>query len=267
MSEFDDFAKESQDTRPPQSHLENRRRESVRLTKTVESMSRAEVVKTALGTTAVITHKKNRRFNQDSFLADPNRGFWLVVDGAGGVGQNNAGGRAADTLVATANQMLDLHQDMAEIGQATHQKLKHQPHAAACYTGVEVVSPGKLRVLTTGDTRAVLIRDNQITHKTTDEAKGNMLRSAVTSEVSVGPTQEHWSYGSGDRLILASDGLWKQIQQYRLEHTQNRPQLEQLRQLLNQTPPDQAVERLIDLLDLSQYPKPDNITILIHDFT
>ena len=233
-----------------------------------------------------------REKNEDAFLVDEARRLYLVADGMGG----HAGGGFASSHAAAA-VVEDLERQ--EAGQDQTLPLKDDPgrtmtqlqllHALR-YTNEVLfqrsLSDSQLRGMGTtltslkfddryanlahvGDSRAYLIRDGKLRQITEDhswvqeqvragvltpeEARLHPLKNIITRsmgherEVRVDLFKEE--YRVGDRYLLCSDGLTNMVQDAEILETVNR------------TPPQPAVERLIQRA--REEGGLDNITVVV----
>ncbi|RME74562.1 MAG: serine/threonine-protein phosphatase [Chloroflexi bacterium] len=129
----------------------------------------------------------------------------------------------------------------------------------------------RLVTMNVGDSRAYLLRDNQLRLLTRDhslvsrlvemgkiteaEASTHPRRNVLYQALGQGTDVEIHTYSEklqvGDTIILCSDGLWGEVHE------------EDLKRVLSSAPPRVAVQQLIDLANASG--GPDNITaIIIH---
>jgi protein phosphatase len=180
-----------------------------------------------------------RSKNEDRFVADPEHQLFLVADGMGGqeFGERASGMAAEiiprivqDRLAANDNPDNAVKQALAEANQAIIQASQSQ--AAGRRMGTTAVlavhRADQVYVAGLGDSRAYLIRGNQIEQLTADHTVAKALErngtltpeqakhspwnnilykflgcAEMTEDAEVRP----FTPAAGDRLILASDGL------------------------------------------------------------
>ncbi len=178
-----------------------------------------------------------RKVNEDSILALPQQGIWVVSDGMGG----HAAGDYASRLIADTIAMIDDNLEPADRMRAVRTAIQqaHQiivAEAEARGTGTigatvvaMMVANGHFVVFWAGDSRLYRLRDGHIEMLTSDhsvvadlvhagqmtwdEAEQHPQSNAITRAVGVGDELEldkiRGELMSGDRFLLCSDGLTK----------------------------------------------------------
>jgi len=249
------------------------------------STAQAREIALASGDTIVLSWAgatdtgRRRENNQDSLLAEfP---LFVVADGMGG----HAGGEIAsqrtiarleeavatgeitaetiETALATAVQDITAHPDTTDEGTGT------------TLTGVFfLLADGDARwvSLNIGDSRVYLLRDGALGQVTTDhsvvqelitagrlspeEAEGHPYSNVITRAVGVSealpPDYREFSVHDGDRFVICSDGLTKELTDYGIQHFLG----------LNPTP-DGAVDAM--LAAALENGGRDNVTVIVVD--
>jgi serine/threonine protein phosphatase PrpC len=178
-----------------------------------------------------------RKVNEDSILALPEQGIWVVSDGMGG---HAAGDFASQTIVeavATLPPNLDAADRMHGVRSAIHRAhdaIREEAERRGGETiGATVVSlivtDGHFVAFWAGDSRLYRLRDGALEMLSTDhslvaelvlagrmtwdEAEHHPQSNAITRAVGVGDDFEvekvRGDLRSGDRFMLCSDGLTK----------------------------------------------------------
>jgi PPM family protein phosphatase len=177
--------------------------------------------------------------NEDSFVADPNRRLFLVADGMGGQDSGErASGLAAEIIPKVLFDRLATREDagqalrraMEAANEAIVEEGRQMPSRKRMGTTAVVALQldGKVIVGSLGDSRAYLIRDQRVEQVTVDHSVAQSLVSsgAMTeaearespwqhvlhkflgcAEMSDGADIRPLTPQSGDRLLLATDGL------------------------------------------------------------
>lgn len=184
------------------------------------------------------THKGSvRKLNEDSILALPSHGVWVVSDGMGG---HEAGDFASQTvvdLVAMIDPDLPPHELLkamrAALKQAhkliTEEAERRDAHTIGATVVTLMMAGDHFAALWAGDSRLYRLRDGELDMLTTDhsfvadlvmagqmswdEAELHPESNAITRAVGVGDDLEldkvRGEIQSGDRFLLCSDGLTK----------------------------------------------------------
>lgn len=219
-----------------------------------------------------------RNINEDSILADPERGLWAVADGMGG----HEAGEVASAMVIDALRSLpaggDLDQTAAEAVEALRQVNRklielarsggHQRTIGTTVVGL-AAADGEFRCFWVGDSRAYLLRDGELrrlSHDhslvqdlvdagmlTEDQAETHENANLITRAVGASPGFDvdvvSGDAKPGDEFLLASDGLT------RLVHD------DELAKMLGRAPPEQAADTLLNTV-LARG-APDNVSLII----
>jgi protein phosphatase len=180
-----------------------------------------------------------RANNEDRFVVDPEHHLWMVADGMGG--QENgevASGMAAEIIPRVVQDGLAAHieadqivqQAFAAANDAIIEAGRDQPEGKRMGTTAVMAlqTDGKVYIAGCGDSRAYLVRGNEVKQMTVDHSVAQALVSngvLTAEEARSSPWQHvlhrflgctHTSEGAdiipftpeaGDRLLLGSDGL------------------------------------------------------------
>ena len=230
-----------------------------------------------------------RKENQDTCLADPANGLFLVSDGMGG---QQAGSLAAKVVTEILPKLI--HQRLKKLGQARTRAIRYwlrmdvlafskwlraESSARTEMRGMgatlvaALIRGNRAHITHMGDSRAYLFRDGRLTQLTddhsvvglllrngeiTDEeaanhpARGQLIRY-IGMEAEVYPDARTLALNPGDRLLLCSDGLTGMVTDQTIAET-----------LTSQTDPQTACHLLVDAANAAGgY---DNITVLIADY-
>ncbi|WP_417561984.1 PP2C family protein-serine/threonine phosphatase [Microbacterium sp.] len=222
---------------------------------------------------------KRREVNQDAILAEfP---LFVVADGMGG----HIGGEIASTSTIDRLRPLAENDEVSAktiekaLGRAVKDIASH-PDTTDDGTGTTVtgvyldVAHGDAHwvTLNIGDSRVYLVRDGEIVQITTDhsvvqeliaagrlspeEAEnhpyGNVITRAVGPSDSVKPDYVRLDLVDGDRFVICSDGLTKELTDYGIQHF-----------LAEHTDPGEAVTAMLDAA-LNNGGR-DNISIIVLD--
>jgi PPM family protein phosphatase len=181
--------------------------------------------------------------NEDRFVVDLPRQIFLVADGMGGQDRGEvASGMAAEIIPETVCRYLDDNQPadkaltraMDRANEAIIDAGKHQPEGRRMGTTAVVAlqRAGQVYITSLGDSRAYLIRGDQIEQLTVDHsvAQALVLSGALTPEEARHSPYQHVLHKflgcaaltesadvrpfvpqAHDRLLLASDGLTNHV--------------------------------------------------------
>jgi serine/threonine protein phosphatase PrpC len=218
-----------------------------------------------------------RDHNEDSFLARPAAGLWLVADGMGG---HKAGDFASRAIARSAqwtgipNSALDLKTRFVDRLIIAHDEIRRQSEKLNGATvGATLVTllayEQHFACIWSGDSRIYLLRDGALQQMTTDHTEAmELLREGAISEEeaanwprknvitrAIGVTDKPMTdenYGVlqvGDAFLLCSDGLTGHVSDEEIADMMLRPGAQEI------------CDRLIELT-LSRGAK-DNVTVLV----
>lgn len=185
-----------------------------------------------------------RSSNEDSFVARPEAGLWMVADGAGGHQHGEVASQMLAALLAGTTDQAgsDLIAEIRSLVSRAHQALRHRAEAEAERSGMDVTIATTIAVLLArdahfaclwaGDSRIYRLRGGQLTRLTRDHSlvqalvdqgaisaeeaehhpHANVITRAIGAE---GPEPELDKMTDraepGDRFLLCSDGLNKAL--------------------------------------------------------
>jgi len=219
-----------------------------------------------------------RKINEDSLFVDSERGLWAVADGMGG----HDAGEVASATVVEALRNLPRVENLDELASAAKDALAganrqlidlarssgSQQSIGTTVVGI-AIADGDFRCFWMGDSRAYRFRDGYLSRVSRDhslvqklidagmlspeDAEHHENANVVTRAVGVSEQVEvdvvSGDAVPGDQFLLASDGLTRVVED------------DEIAAELQSSPPDQAADKLIELV-LSRG-APDNVTIVI----
>jgi serine/threonine protein phosphatase PrpC len=219
-----------------------------------------------------------RKVNEDSMLAETDRGLWVVADGMGG----HHAGEVASAAVVDALQRLPDYDDLDRFTGAAIEALRQvndelirlahsQDSESTIGTTVVglVVSGGRFRCFWAGDSRAYWLREGEIMRLSRDhslvqdlidagmltpeQAESHENANVITRAVGVRERLEVDTVSGdaqrGDLFILASDGLTRLVNDNEIAAELGNGSLEQ------------AADKLIDMV--LERGAPDNVSLVI----
>ena len=221
-----------------------------------------------------------RKINEDSMLADPERGLWAVADGMGG----HDAGELASAMVVDALRCLpvgtDIDQTASQAVEALREVNRELIDLARSTDGNRrvtigttvvglTIAGGSYRCFWMGDSRAYLIRNGKIVRLThdhslvqelvdagmlgADEAERHESANKITRAVGASEEVQVDVVGGDalrdDQFLLASDGLTRVVRD------------EELANALESRSPEQAADELIEMV-LARG-APDNVSLII----
>lgn len=219
-----------------------------------------------------------RKINEDSILADPDRGFWAVADGMGG----HEAGEVASAMVVEALRQLPDSDDLDQLVSTAVDTLRHVnaklielagQHGEKKTIGTTIVglaiANGSYRCFWLGDSRAYLFRNGKISRVSRDhslvqslidagmldpkDAESHESANMITRAVGAAEEAEVEVVGGqalpGDQFVLASDGLTRVVPDAELAAELGRGSAEE------------AADKLLKMV-LSRG-APDNVSLII----
>jgi serine/threonine protein phosphatase PrpC len=206
-----------------------------------------------LGTDIGIQRKKN----EDALVINTGKDRFAVIDGMGGEGNGDiAAGVFAEEL--KSGFAADTPTDEIQI--KAHRRMQEASlgNGGACYAAIEVTE-NRCTIAHAGDVDVVIAASRgYIKFQSESEGAGSSVYNAVTGDSPGETTIETVSVNNGDRIYLASDGLWHNIN------------IEEIIQRTIHLPVEKAIQMLVEEAkkrmvsdEVESYP--DNITILIYD--
>lgn len=222
-----------------------------------------------------------RATNQDAYLDRPDLGIWAVADGMGGHSDGAVASRAiveALSLVPRPRHLGTSAQAVREVLQRVNRRLLEQAAARPDgdligSTAVVLIALGHhCTVLWVGDSRAYRLRDGDLTQITVDHSQvqalidggllssgdadghplSNVLLRAVGSEQDLLVDGQVERLAAGDRYLLCSDGLYRELDGGTLAA------------LLGTAPPSEVIQTLVH--QACERGGRDNVTAVVIDF-
>lgn len=218
-----------------------------------------------------------RKINEDSVLAEPDRGLWAVADGMGG----HDAGEVASAMVTDALRQLPSATDLDALADAAVESLRDvnrrlielarsggQRTIGTTVVGL-AIADGSFRCFWMGDSRAYRLRsgaferlshDHSLVQNLIDagmlkpeEAEEHANANLITRAVGVAENCEvdlaQGDARAGDQFLLASDGLTRLVPD------------DELAAELGQASPAEAADKLIETV--LQRGAPDNVSLVI----
>jgi protein phosphatase len=218
--------------------------------------------------------------NQDAFLDRPDIGLWAVADGMGG----HASGERASSLVVEALSRLPVPAMLGRsvrhaeclITEANRRLIDEADASGEEVIGTTVVALLAMghacALLWVGDSRMYRLRDDRLAQLTQDHTEvqqlvldgklsaeqaeshpyAGVLSRAVGAEDELQVDSALETLMDGDRYLLCSDGLTKELPQDRIQ------------QLLGSGEPEEVVRRLVEAACAAG--GRDNVTAVVVDF-
>ena len=185
-----------------------------------------------------------RDHNEDSFLAKPESGVWVVADGMGGHEAGDFASQAITEGIASIGKPAsapDLQARFMERLTRAHGKIIEKSHelggATIGATLVALLAHEELfACIWSGDSRIYLLRDGQYSQVTSDHTEVQELlnsgaitaeqaehwprKNVITRAIGVSPTpntdETFGSIQSGDLFLLCSDGLTEHVEDHEM---------------------------------------------------
>jgi serine/threonine protein phosphatase PrpC len=200
-----------------------------------------------------------REKNEDALVANTEKDSFAVIDGMGGEEKGEVAARLfAEELQKGFREGLSPE----DIQKNAHLRMKKEGvgKGGACYGSISIVD-GRLDFAHAGDVDVVVTaRKGYIKFQNETEGGAEGVFNVVTGEYKGETSTETCTLNTGDRIYLASDGLWHNIN------------VEELIGRTIRMPAEQAIAVLAEEAKKRMAAKegrraPDNITILIYDLT
>jgi protein phosphatase len=216
---------------------------------------------------------RRREVNQDSYGAKelPQATLLVVCDGMGGHAAGEVASRlGVDTIVATFSATAPPDSALRDSFVAANMQIYGDGHGSMGTTGVAALFlGGSLHVANVGDSRAYLVREGQIAQvshdhsfvsdqvaaglMTAEQARTSNVRNIITRALGYQPEVQVDIFTlplrPGDTVLLSSDGMHGLIEDGEIAG------------IASMLPPDQAVQRLVDMAN--ERGGHDNITVVI----
>ncbi len=225
-----------------------------------------------------------KHLNEDRIIILPQIPLFCVIDGLGGPGD---GARAAEIFTEELSKLRDPNSEsLSEVQKQVSIRIEDEcrtPNSGVCFA-LFWIAETTLKVYHLGDVKfALLNHENQIkwesrdhtllnawvdqgflsAEETTNHPKRHIVTKALTGYETPNPEIQQISFVPGDRVIVASDGLWDNfmIDEITVMLADSNPQA-QVRQLMRKAVRKMQQNHSAKWEGLL-VPKPDNISILI----
>ncbi len=204
----------------------------------------------------------SREKNQDSYLIEDDRQLYAIADGVGG----GVGGEVASSMAVEGIKELALdHTKLKEALETCQERIlrkalkEHGAPVMGTTLTVVCVEGNRLHLVHAGDSRCYLFRGTHLELKTEDhEFFDDSLGATVLGSYLGIPTDEHtlqilqdtFEILPGDRVLLCTDGLYRQIEE---------PRLVELIKTYEHNP-EELLEKMTQ--EAAEHPHSDNISIV-----
>ena len=187
-----------------------------------------------------------RANNEDAIYCDSKNGVFIVADGVGGKEAGEVASATAVRIVAEATWAAHPEEDAAEILREAFYRANDLLHRQGHESGRDgmgttltaaVCSPERVTIVHVGDSRAYLIRQEEIRQLTEDHTlvahlvregkltpeeaenhpRKNILIRAIGQEALVEVNTVEIPWEKGDYLLLCSDGLYNLISEQEMQ--------------------------------------------------
>lgn len=178
-----------------------------------------------------------RAENQDAYLSRPEAGLWCVADGMGGHSAGHLASRATTDALASLEYLGSfpdfvraVRETLGEVNRYLQSLSRRSVNPTVIGTTVVVlvVRDGVGVALWAGDSRLYRLRDGQLEQLTTDHseaaeagiegaADSNVITRALGGHDDVELDQVTFDVRPGDRYLLCSDGLYRELDASRIE--------------------------------------------------
>jgi len=221
---------------------------------------------------------KVRKHNEDSMLARPEIGLWVVADGMGG---HSAGDVASQMIVTSLKEMQmsvnlkdcvnDIEDRLLAVNKQLVQKAQQTDNKTTIGSTVVIMLAYRKYCIYmwAGDSRLYRVRDRQLRQMSTDHSQvelyvekglisreealshphGNMITRAVGASEELFLDMDIQELAKKDRYLLCSDGLTKHISDLEIQN------------ILNEGTPEKSCRTLIDLT--LERGAVDNVTVIV----
>lgn len=184
-----------------------------------DSLEQPRVIEARFGPVVFGTHegigyskerRRERIVNQDALVVNTDANGFAVIDGLGG---EAAGEHAARILAEEIQGVLRTSAPLEQAHEHGHARMNTEltGNGGACYIAVRVEN-GTLKIAQAGDVRlCILGRTGRIRFETKDQGGGTHVYNGVFKSDQTLPTVYEKALFEGDRIIIGSDGIFKNI--------------------------------------------------------
>lgn len=202
--------------------------------------------------------------NEDAVVVNTGKGNgFAVIDGMGGEGR---GDEAAQILAEEFQKGLNEGSSFEDIQKSAHERMEvaRLGCGGACYIGLKIDGK-KLNVAQAGDVKLIVLdKSGIIKFGTTDEVLAYMISNAVQGIGQGKTTIRTTDLSVGDRIVVASDGLFKNLSPQGVSELIYGRTIQEAIFLLNMYAKDKMQNFKI-YREQGIQANPDNISILIYD--
>ncbi len=195
--------------------------------------------------------------NEDAVYVNTEKNAFAVIDGMGGYGK---GQQASIALVEEIQQAFVSDISIKQAQEQAHERMKKEGLVddGACYIAVQIVDK-VLKGYQAGDSRLIVLgKDGSVKFQSEDEGSGDIVDNAVQGKKAGKTTLFEAELEYGDRIIVASDGIWGSLTTDEIAQFLRNKSIEEAMRFIH----DETKKRME-----SGKGKPDNRGIVIHDFS
>lgn len=148
---------------------------------------------------------EDHKENEDTILVEDGLGLYAVADG---VTMPYGGGPASRLTIRSLISLFkgNLAETVPQVNKRFLEEKKKSPGIGSSTLTAAQLTDGRVRIAQVGDSSAFLIRENVMILKTAPQNREGFLTNTI-GEYFEGATIYNQEIGSGDYLILATDGV------------------------------------------------------------
>lgn len=193
--------------------------------------------------------------NQDGIVINTENDEFAVVDGIGGGFRPK---RAMEILTSEIQLGFSKNTSFSEIHMNAHVRMKKEGigTGGASYIVARILPNFFLEIGQAGDVKLVIISNGEVVFATKDEGIDNLLLNYVTGIMLGHITQLTAGLLPNDRIVIASDGLWKNLKPKEVAKNVAGKSTKEAIEILN----FKAKGKMV-----SGHGKPDNISVILYD--
>ena len=227
---------------------------------TESGIEQARIVRSPSGSFIFVTeHAGKDGPNEDGLVINTERDAFCVIDAMGGMNNPILANRIVTEEFLRAFRE---GEDMRLTHLATTKRMiQENPHGAACYTAIRI-NKKTLEVQQGGDTGIIVV--NAINKKVKlglwKELHADTRESIIGDWKGEKPSRAFTELQNGDRIYLASDGLWANVQTGDLLKKTPHIRIDKALAYLRERALREMTERV-----RPEFANPDNLTIFIYD--
>lgn len=206
-----------------------------------------------------------KNWNEDRVVVNTEKRAFAVVDGMGGEGMEGSGEQAAKILAEELQEGFENGLSIEIVQSRAHERMvKNMRYGGgACYIAAKIEG-SRLHVFQAGDVKLIVIdRQGDIKFKTQDEGFRGKVTNAVSARFRGATTYSSIDLAVGDRVVIASDGLWDNVAGEAIDLIAGKPIAEVIASLNRHA--KEKMRNYRELREKGVDAKPDNISVFIHD--